>query len=104
MRAGGTGARSSRPPYKGGFCHTSSHGWRAAASARRRFEGSSAGRGFGYSNVRVAEAVTEKAWRLAATLTGDEALGVHLAESLPRGALDLIEDALRLSPSLGKPA
>ena len=53
-------------------------------------------------NVRVPEAVTEKAWRLAATLTGDEALGIHLAESLPRGALDLIEYALRSSPSLGK--
>jgi AraC-like DNA-binding protein len=53
-------------------------------------------------NVRVAEAVTEKAWRLAVTLTCDEALGIHLAESLPRGALDLIEYALRSSPSLGK--
>jgi hypothetical protein len=52
-------------------------------------------------NVRVPEAVTEKAWRLAATLTCDEALGIHLAESLPRGALDLIEYALRSSPSLG---
>ena len=53
-------------------------------------------------NVRVPESVTEKAWRLAATLTCDEALGIHLAESLPRGALDLIEYALRSSPSLGK--
>ena len=51
-------------------------------------------------NVRVAEAVTETAWRLAATLTRDDALGIHLAESLPRGALDLIEYALRSSPSL----
>ena len=41
--------------------------------------------------VRVPEAVTEMACRLAATLTRDEALDVHLAESLPRGALDLIE-------------
>ena len=53
-------------------------------------------------NVRVAEAVTETAWRLAATLTCDDALGIHLAESLPRGALDLIEYALRSSPNLGK--
>ena len=53
-------------------------------------------------NTRVPEAVTETAWRLAATLTGDEALGIHLAESLPRGALDLIEYALRSSPSLEK--
>jgi AraC-like DNA-binding protein len=52
-------------------------------------------------SVRVTEAAAETAWRLAATLTGDDALGVHVAESLPRGALDLIEYALRSSPSLG---
>jgi AraC-like DNA-binding protein len=52
--------------------------------------------------TRVPEAVTEKAWRLAATLTRDDALGIHLAESLPRGALDLIEYALRSSPTLEK--
>jgi AraC-like DNA-binding protein len=51
-------------------------------------------------NVRVPEALTEAAWRLAATLTQDDALGIHLAETLPRGALDLIEYALRTSPSL----
>ncbi len=51
-------------------------------------------------DVRVAEAVTETAWSLAATLTNDEALGIHLAESLPRGSLDLIEYALRSSSSL----
>jgi AraC-like DNA-binding protein len=53
-------------------------------------------------NVRIREAVTETAWRVAATLTCDDALGIHLADSLPRGALDLIEYALRSSPSLGK--
>jgi len=53
-------------------------------------------------NIRVPENVTEQAWALAATLTGDDALGIHLAESLPRGALDLIEYALRSSPSLEK--
>ena len=52
--------------------------------------------------TRVPEAMTETAWRLAATLTGDEALGIHIAESLPRGSLDLIEYALRSSPSLEK--
>ena len=52
--------------------------------------------------TRVPEAITETAWRLAATLTCDEALGIHIAESLPRGALDLIEYALRSSPSLEK--
>lgn len=53
-------------------------------------------------NVRVPDAVTDLAWRHAATLTRDEALGIHVAESLPRGALDLIEYALRSSPSLGQ--
>jgi len=53
-------------------------------------------------NIRVPEAMTETAWRLAADLTGDEALGIHVAESLPRGTLDLIEYALRSSPSLEK--
>jgi len=53
-------------------------------------------------NTRVSEALTEKAWRLAITLTRDEALGIHLAETLPRGALDLIEYALRSSASLEK--
>ena len=51
-------------------------------------------------SIRVPEEVTETAWRLAATLTRDDALGIHLVESLPRGALDLIEYALRSSPSL----
>jgi AraC-like DNA-binding protein len=53
-------------------------------------------------NTRIAEAVTERAWGLASTLTRDDALGVHLAESLPRGALDLIEYALRTTSSLEK--
>src|SRR6186713_3323613 len=51
-------------------------------------------------NIRIPEEITETAWRLAATLTRDDALGIHLVESLPRGALDLIEYALRSSPSL----
>ena len=53
-------------------------------------------------DVRVAEAVAETAWRLAATLTNDESLGIHLVESLPRGSLDLVEYSLRSSPSLEK--
>jgi AraC-like DNA-binding protein len=51
-------------------------------------------------DIRVPEAAAETAWRLAADLTDDKALGVHLAESLPRGALDLVEYALRSSASL----
>jgi AraC-like DNA-binding protein len=51
-------------------------------------------------DVRVPEASAEAAWRLATTLTHDDAIGVHLAAWLPRGALDLIEYAFRSSASL----
>ena len=52
-------------------------------------------------DARVPERAAQDAWRLAASMTGDPALGVHLAESLPRGALDLVEYAFRSSASLG---
>ena len=42
----------------------------------------------------------ETAWRLATTMTGDAAIGVHVAEALPRGALDLVEYAFRSSATL----
>ena len=51
-------------------------------------------------DVRVPEASVETAWRLATTFTGDAVIGVHVAESLPRGALDLVEYAFRSSTSL----
>jgi AraC-like DNA-binding protein len=51
-------------------------------------------------DVRVPEASVEAAWQLAASLTGDCAIGLHLAEALPRGALDLVEYAFRSSASL----
>jgi len=51
-------------------------------------------------DLRVPEASVEAAWRLATTLTHDDAIGVHLATWLPRGALDLIEYAFRSSASL----
>jgi AraC-like DNA-binding protein len=51
-------------------------------------------------DLRVPEASVETAWRLATTFTGDAAIGVHVAESLPRGALDLVEYAFRSSASL----
>jgi AraC-like DNA-binding protein len=54
----------------------------------------------GDPDLRVPEASVEAAWRLATGATDDEAIGVHLAESLPRGALDLVEYAFRSSPSL----
>ena len=42
-------------------------------------------------DVRVPEAASREAWRLAMAMTGDEAIGLHVAEWLPRGALDLID-------------
>jgi AraC-like DNA-binding protein len=51
-------------------------------------------------DARVPDAAAEAAWRLAATLTQDRCIGVHVGESLPRGALDLVEYAFRASASL----
>jgi AraC-like DNA-binding protein len=51
-------------------------------------------------DARVPESSAEQAWEMAAALTKDDAIGVHVAESLPRGALDLVEYAFRSSPSL----
>jgi len=51
-------------------------------------------------DLRVSEASVETAWRLATAFTGDAAIGVHVADWLPRGALDLVEYAFRSSTSL----
>src|SRR5262245_38599710 len=51
-------------------------------------------------DIRLPESVVEAAWRSAASVTGDPAIGLHVAESLPRGALDLIEYAFRSSATL----
>ena len=52
-------------------------------------------------DARAPEQVVEAAWRLAATLTHTGAIGIEVAASLPRGALDLVEYAFRSSGSLG---
>jgi len=52
-------------------------------------------------DLRVPEATSREAWRLAMAVTGDEAIGLHVAQWLPRGALDLIEYAFRTSATLG---
>src|SRR5689334_1182755 len=53
-------------------------------------------------DLRVPEVSVETAWRLAAALTRDESIGIHVAESLPRGALDLVEYSLRSSATVGE--
>ena len=45
--------------------------------------------------MRVPESAVREAWRAVTVITGDHALGIHIAESLPRGAFDLIEYAFR---------
>jgi AraC-like DNA-binding protein len=52
-------------------------------------------------DVRVPESASREAWRLAMAMTDDEAIGLHVAEWLPRGSLDLIEYAFRSSATLG---
>lgn len=49
---------------------------------------------------RVPDASVDRAWRVAAELTEDDAIGIHVAESIPRGALDLVEYAFRSSASV----
>lgn len=58
-------------------------------------------RNFEDPDIRVPDPVAQAVWTLAAELTGDEALGLHVAASLPRGALDLVEYAFRSSAALG---
>jgi AraC-like DNA-binding protein len=50
---------------------------------------------------RLPESVPREVWRLAAEETGDEAIGVHVAEALTPGAVDVLEYAFRASPTLG---
>ena len=50
-------------------------------------------------DLRVPEPSVETARRVAATLIHDDAIGVHVAEFMPRGALDLVEYAVRASAS-----
>lgn len=52
-------------------------------------------------DVRVPETASREAWRLAMSTTGDEAIGLHVAQWLPRGSLDLVEYAFRTSATLG---
>ena len=52
-------------------------------------------------DTRVADAVAAEVWNLAEAITGDDVLGLHMAEAIPAGALDLLEYAFRASPTLG---
>ena len=58
------------------------------------------GRNLDDPDTRVSDGAAVEAWRLAEQVTGDEALGLHMAEAIPTGALDLLEYAFRASPTL----
>jgi AraC-like DNA-binding protein len=50
---------------------------------------------------RVPESVPRVAWELAAEATGDEAIGIHVAEAWTPGAADVLDYAFCASPTLG---
>ena len=58
------------------------------------------GRDLDDPDTRVADTTAVEAWRLAELITGDDALGLHMALAIPAGALDLLEYAFRSSPTL----
>ena len=58
------------------------------------------GKNLGDPDLRLPDAVAREAWRVASEIAGDDALGLHMARALPRGALDLLEYAFRASPTL----
>ncbi len=58
------------------------------------------GRNFEDPDVHVPESAVREAWRVATTIARDDALGIHVAEWLPRGAFDLIQYAFRSSSTL----
>jgi AraC-like DNA-binding protein len=51
-------------------------------------------------DTRVADLAAAEVWHLAEQITGDDALGLHMAQAIPTGALDLLEYAFRTSPTL----
>jgi len=52
-------------------------------------------------DIRVTDQAAAEAWRLAQHITGDAALGLHMAQWIPAGGLDVLEYAFRSSPTLG---
>ena len=58
------------------------------------------GRDLDDPDMRVPDSAAVEAWRLAERITGDESLGLHMAQAVPAGALDLLEYACRSSPTL----
>jgi AraC-like DNA-binding protein len=59
------------------------------------------GRDLDDPDARIPDAAAIEAWRLAERITGDAVLGLHMAQAIPAGALDLLEYAFRSSPTFG---
>jgi AraC-like DNA-binding protein len=59
------------------------------------------GRDLSDPDLRVAETALIEVWRLARQITGDDLLGLRFAQTVPAGALDLLEYAFRSSATLG---
>ena len=55
----------------------------------------------GHPERRLPESVPREVWRLAAEATGDDAIGIHVAEARTPAAADVLEYAFRASPTLG---
>jgi AraC-like DNA-binding protein len=60
-----------------------------------------AGRDLDDPDERIADGSASEAWHLAEEITGDDAIGLHMAQSIPAGTLDILEYAFRSSPSVG---
>jgi AraC-like DNA-binding protein len=58
------------------------------------------GRNLDDPDTRVLESAAVAAWSLAEEITGDALLGLHMAEAIPAGALDLLEYAFRASATV----
>jgi AraC-like DNA-binding protein len=69
------------------------------ASIRRR--AALEGVDLAHPEARLPESVPREVWRLAAEATGDEAIGIHVAEEQTPAAVDVLEYAFRASPTLG---
>jgi AraC-like DNA-binding protein len=73
---------------------------RGVDSAQLRDRAGLRGRDLDDPDARIPDIAAREAWRLAVELTGDSALGLHMAQAIPAGALDLLEFAFRSSPTL----
>lgn len=73
---------------------------RGVDSTRLRDLAGLRGRDLDDPDARVPDVAAAEAWRLAVEMTADEALGLHMAQAIPAGTMDLLEYAFRSSSTL----